>query len=69
VPAIADVFDYVLNRCDGNGDVDIVVVILHVDVDLPVVDGDFDVLVFAVDLDKISVGILLEFFGDDFNER
>ena len=26
-------------------------------------------LVFAVDLDKIGVGIFFELFGDDFNER
>src|SRR5439155_4159439 len=43
--------------------------VLHVDLDFSIVDGDFDVLVFAVNLDKIGVGIFFEFFGDDFNER
>src|SRR5256885_16040308 len=43
--------------------------VLHVDLDFSIVDGDFDVLVFAVNLDKIGVGIFLEFFGDDLNER
>jgi len=54
-------------KWDGN--VDIVAMVLHVDLDFSIVDGDFDVLVFAVNLDKIGVGIFFEFFGDDFNER
>jgi len=56
VGAVADIFDDVLNRGNGYGNVNVIAVILNVHVDFSVVDGDFHVLVFAVDLHEIRIG-------------